>query len=114
VRLLLALCITLVCATVGLAENNSKEFVDGCNSFRERPHSYETGDCLGAMRTLMVVGPYLREDLKFCPDSGRAIFGMAAMNGYVKAHPDVLKPDTPNMDRVSLLILAFREEWPCK
>jgi len=52
-----------------------------------------------------------------CPHrikSGRPIFGMGAMNRYVKAHPEVLKPDTPNMDRLSMLILAFRDEWPCK
>lgn len=113
-RILLACCLILFSGAAGLAENDLKAFVDGCNSFTKKSSSYAAGDCLGVIRTLMVVGPYLREDLKFCPDSGRAIFGMGAMNGYVKSHPGVLDIDAPNMDRVSMLILAFREEWPCK
>jgi hypothetical protein len=47
-------------------------------------------------------------------DTGRALWGMGAMNVYVKEHPEVLKPDAPNMDRLSMLILAFRDRWPCR
>jgi hypothetical protein len=114
-RLVLAFCLILVFETTGFAENNSKAFVEGCRDFSLKGmRSFEMGECLGAIRSLMLVGPYLREDMKFCPDNGRTIFGMGAMNRYVKAHPDVLKSDTPNMDVTSMLILAFRDEWPCK
>ena len=114
-RLLLAFCLIFFSETSGFAENTSKTFVEGCRGFsvKDMPR-FEMGECLGVVGTLMLVGPYLREDMKFCPDSGRPIFGVGAMNKYVKAHPDVMNPDAPNMDRVSMLILAFREEWPCK
>lgn len=124
VRFLLASCLIIFCQTSGFAENDSKQFVDTCrksvNSIPEFNKSNSTeqrvdlAKCIAVIGTLLAVGPYLREDLKFCPDSTRPILGMAAMNKYAKAHPDVLKPEAPTMDRLSMLILAFREEWPCK
>jgi hypothetical protein len=113
-RMLLACCLILIGATAGFAENDSKSFVEGCNDRSlDGLRSYDMGQCIGVISTLMVVGPYLDQVTRFCPPAGRAIYGMGAMNKYTKAHPEVLKPDAPHMDRLVMLIMAFREEWPC-
>jgi hypothetical protein len=116
VRLLLAFCLILFCQTSGFAANNSEAFVEGCNDMSVEALLKKHGfaQCTAVIGTLLVLGPYLREDMKFCPPDTRPLFAKSAMNKYVKAHPYVLDPDAPNMDRLIMLILAFREEWPCK
>jgi hypothetical protein len=95
-RLFLACCLTIFSGTVGLAENNSKPFVESCNDLSMKGFQrHEMTECIAIVSTLMVVGPYLREEVKFCPN--RPILGMGAVNRYVKAHPDILKADAPNM-----------------
>jgi hypothetical protein len=96
--------------TAGLADDTAKTFVEECNEpFLEAMQKYSMGACTGTIRTMMAVGPVLIPELRFCPGDAVTIQGFAAMNTYVKAHPDVL-----NGDRLSMLTLAFRDKWPCK
>jgi hypothetical protein len=114
-RLLLACCLILLSGTAGFAENTAKVFVEDCKfSSADDLRSYSMGHCIGVISTMMAVGPFLIEDMRFCPGNAPTIIGAGVMNQYVKAHPDLLKSDGPDGDRLFLLLSAFREKWPCK
>jgi hypothetical protein len=114
-RLLLAFCLVLFCETSGFAENNSKAFVEECSDISVKGlRSYSMGQCFGVISTMMAVGPFLNEDMRFCPGNAPIIVGVGTMNQYTKAHPDLLKSDGPDGDRLYMLLSAFRERWPCK
>lgn len=110
-QLLLACCLMLFGETAVLADDSAKTFVEECNQepFVEAMRKYSMGQCTGTIRTMMAVGPVLVPELRFCPGAAPTILGLAAMNQYVKAHPDAL-----NEDRLIMLNMAFRDEWPCK
>jgi hypothetical protein len=114
-RFLLACCLVLFGETAALAENSSKAFVEDCKASSKddwsRPSLHH---CYGVIGTMMAVGPFLTDDMRFCPTKEHTIFGVGVMNRYVKAHPDALNSDGRASDRIVMLILAFREEWPCK
>jgi hypothetical protein len=115
-RTLLAVCLLLVSETTGFAEP-TKPLVDDCRAYPPKfSRSYATGQsegrCLGVIKTMIAVGPFLTNDMKFCPGEAAPIVGVGVVNRYVKAHPEVLNPDGD--DLLVMLMTAFREEWPCK
>jgi hypothetical protein len=79
-------------------------------SFAEEMKKYSTGQCVGIVRAMMHIGPFLISELRFCPpDMFGPILGLGALNRYLRSHPDAL-----NDDPYVAMVLAFREEWPCK
>jgi Rap1a immunity proteins len=112
-RILLALCLVLF-STAGFAET-AKPLVDDCRAdspkFSRNPGTGRSeGRCLGIINTMMSIGPYLPKHMKFCPGTASPVFGVDVVNGYFKAHPEA----NPEGDAVAILVVAFREEWPCK
>ncbi len=114
-RLILACCLILISETAGFAANTAKTFVEGCKvSSVDDWRNYPMGECTGVIMTMMAVGPFLIQDMKFCPGNAPPIVGMGIMNQYAKAHPELLKSDGPDGERLFMLLSAFREKWPCK
>lgn len=112
IQLFLACSLILFGKTAVLADGSAKTFVEECNEFFKLPIplTHAIGECTGTIKTMIAIGPFLIPELRFCPgDFAPPINGLAAMNRYVREHPDVL-----NSDRLSMLTLAFRDEWPCK
>jgi hypothetical protein len=114
-RIVLACCLILISGTAAIAENTAKTFIEACKtSSVDDYRKYPMGECAGVVTTMMALGPYLLQDMKFCPGHAPPIVGMGVMNQYAKAHPELLKSDGPDGDRLFLLLSAFREKWPCK
>jgi len=118
-RLFLACCLFLFSGTAGFAEKTVKTFVEECGDWSFKGfESREMGECVGVITTMMILGPFLIQKMRFCPGEPTPppIVGFGAMNKYVRAHPNVLNSDGQyyNDDRLIMLTLAFREEWPCK
>ena len=67
------------------------------------------GECITVIRTTLAFGPFLIPEMKFCPGMHPTILGMGVMNQYAKAHPELLKLDGPEGDRLFMLLSAFRE-----
>jgi hypothetical protein len=101
-RILLALFLVLF-STAGFAEA-AKPLVDACTAATRQDRR-----CLGIINTMMSIGPYLPKQMKFCPGTASPVRGVDVVNGYVKAHPEANTDGEP----VSILVVAFREEWPC-
>jgi Rap1a immunity proteins len=110
-RILLVFCLLLFSKTTGFAEA-TKPLVDDCRAnppkFRQ---SSANGRCLGVIESMMSIGPFLPKNMKFCPGAATPVFGVGVVNGYFKAHPEMLNPDG---DLLVVLETAFREEWPCQ
>jgi hypothetical protein len=76
-------------------------------------YKYSTGSsagyCLATLGTVMALGPFLAPDLKFCPPATCPVIGIGALSRYLNAHSDRL-----NDEKLSVMIQAFEEVWPCK
>jgi hypothetical protein len=105
-------CLLLVLNNVAaLPYDSTKSFLEDCKDFSfEGMKKYSTGQCVGMVRAMMNVGPLLIPELRFCPpDPFGPVFGLGALNRYLKLHPEEL-----NDDPYSTMTFAFRDEWPCK
>src|SRR5258708_26706053 len=113
-RLILACCLILISETAAFADNAAKTFVERCKfSVADDWRASAMGECTGVITTMMAVCPFLIQDMKFCPGNAPPIVGMGVMNQYAKTHPQLLKSDGPDADRLFMLLSAFREKMPC-
>jgi len=72
--------------------------------------NFESGYCLGVVKTLMTLGGLLHEKVQSCsPGSARGDQGVRVVLLYMQQHPELLHQ--------SFLILAtdaLRQAWPCR
>jgi Rap1a immunity proteins len=110
-RLFLTICFLVATQTpVIAADDSAQSFMETCKNFSiDQMQKEEVGFCAGVVETMMAVGPVLMSDWRFCPGHAPVAEGYAAINKYVKDHPDALK-----RGRMDLLTLALKEEWPCE
>ena len=94
----LVACFLLVLSNVSaLTYDSTESFLEDCQDFSfEGMKKYSTGQCVGVVRAMMQLGPFLIPELRFCPpDPFGPIFGLGALNRYLRSHPDALSVVVP-------------------
>jgi len=71
--------------------------------------TYDAGYCSAVIRVFLSLGPYLMPEMKYCPPDNIPLYGIAAFNQYLDAHPEL-----QDEKFYPVIIQAFREKWPCK
>jgi hypothetical protein len=79
-----------------------------------RPESrldvYGYGNCVGVLHTLLVVGPNLDVQRRFCPPSNATTYDASRVSiAYLQANPQLLKEGF-----IELATDALKKAWPCK
>jgi len=87
-------------AQAATAGNGSGSYYDtGCRLFVEQrvdvtAEAVNIGQCIGAVRTIMMTGPYLPERLRFCPPNGASTWqGAKVVLKYMDDHPGQIDQD---------------------
>lgn len=117
-----ALVVVALCLTVSLSHAEEPDVVSG-NFFLPickeafsptKPESaldtYGYGNCVGILDTLMMLGPHLEAQRRFCPPSGATTHDAFLVGAaYLEARPQLL-----NQNFVQLAAIALAKAWPCK
>jgi hypothetical protein len=98
------------------ADSASANDSDSAGNFIKRCHDwsaegfrkYDMGYCLGAVRTVMALGPNLSDEFRFCPDAP-PIGGIGVMSRHLRANSD-----RQNEKWLAVMVEAFHHKWPCK
>lgn len=112
-RLILACCLIFFSALAALAseDDSAKDFLKKCDlpNLQDLRASSNYGYCLGQIGTFMAIGPYLSQELRFCPSAAIPAMGIGILARYLREHPEQQEQKS-----MSAMVLAYRKEWPCK